>query len=83
MFEHGIRELGHLFFLLFHMLIVPLLNFTVQALFSQNTLSDCYFLFLKLTKSRKSINTTLLKEHIEGNLTCMENQPPEGISLPF
>ncbi|XP_065944315.1 uncharacterized protein [Magallana gigas] len=31
-----------------------------------------------LTKSRKSINTTLLKEHIEGNLTCMENQPPEG-----
>lgn len=56
---------------------------TVQALFSQNTLSDCYFLFLKLTKSRKSINSTLLKEHIEGNLTCMENQPPEGISLPF
>lgn len=33
-----------------------------------------------MTKTRKGINTTLLKEHIEGNLTCMENQPPEGIS---
>lgn len=38
-------------------------------------------LFHKLTRTRKSINITSLKEDIESNLTCMENQPPEGTRI--
>ena len=32
-----------------------------------------------MTQTTKLVNITLSKEHIEGNLTCMENQPPEGM----